>query len=215
MDKREKIARRIAREITPGMVVNLGIGLPTLVADYIPRDVECILQTENGILGVGPSPAPEQADKDYFNAGGALVTLRPGACFLESAACFGLMRGGHLDLTVLGALEVDEQGSLANWLIPGKWVPGMGGAMDLVYGSRRVILAMEHVGRQGQLKLRRRCTLPLTAVGAVHRIVTDLAVIDVTPDGFLLHEVADGVTPDDVQRVTEAELRVAGDLGVF
>jgi 3-oxoacid CoA-transferase subunit B len=209
---KEKIARRVAQEMRDGFYANLGVGTPTMVANYIPKGMEVLLEAENGMLGIGPSPFEGEEDPDLINAGKETVTALPGSSFFSSADSFGMIRGGHVDLTVLGAMEVDEKGNLANWTVPGKKLMGMGGAMDLVAGAKRVIIAMEHTSKDGKPKIRKTCTLPLTGLEVVNMIVTELAVIDVTPEGLVLREVAPGVTAEAVQKVTEAKLRIAKDL---
>ncbi len=210
MDAKNIIAKRVAREFKDGDVANLGIGIPTLVSNYIPEDVHIILQAENGFLGAGPSPAADQIDKDVVNAGGQPASIKPGGCTFDSSFSFSLIRGGHLDATVLGAMEVDEEGNLANWWIPGKMMAGMGGAMDLVVGAKRVIVAMEHTAK-GQPKILRKCRLPLTAVGEVDLIVTEMAVFGYQPRLTLL-ELAPGVAVEDVRKATEADFAVSPDL---
>ncbi|GMB00382.1 3-oxoacid CoA-transferase subunit B [Pelosinus sp. IPA-1] len=216
MDKRTRIAIRVAKELHDGDVVNLGIGMPTLVANYLPSGVSIILHSENGFLGIGPEPQKGSEDKDLVNAGGKPVTIQENGCCFDSAMSFAIIRGGHVDTTVLGALEVDEQGNLANWMVPGKRISGMGGAMDLVVGAKKIIIAMEHINKDGSPKIVKKCSLPLTAQAEVDLIVTDMAVIAVRPDGLHLIEIAEDTTLEEVVAATGGQLFYSnGNIGTF
>lgn len=208
---REQIAKRISEEVQDGYTVNLGIGIPTLVANYIPSTKTVMLQSENGLLGMGPFPTEDEIDPDLINAGKQTITTLPGASFFSSADSFAMIRGGHIDLTVLGAMEVDQEGSIANWMVPGKMVKGMGGAMDLVAGAKNVIVAMQHTDKEGNSKLRTKCTLPLTGVKCIRKIVSDFGVIEITNDGFVLKEYAPDMTAEQVIKATEGKIKIAPD----
>jgi 3-oxoacid CoA-transferase subunit B len=212
MNTREKIARRAEKEIESGFYVNLGIGIPTMVANYISDNKQVVLQSENGLLGIGPFPEESEVDPDLINAGKETVTAISGASYFDSAESFGMIRGGHIDIAILGGMEVSEKGDLANWMIPGKMIKGMGGAMDLVHGAKKIIVIMDHVNKAGESKILKECKLPLTGKGVVQRIITDRAVMDVTENGLVLVETAEGFTAEDIQNCTEAKLAVSNAL---
>lgn len=215
MNSKEFIARRVAKELKDGDVVNLGIGLPTMVANFVPENVQITFQSENGFLGLGPAPEEGKEDKDLTNAGGQPVTMKNGGIYFDSATSFSIIRGGHVDATVLGALQVDQQGNLANWMVPGKMIPGMGGAMDLVTGAKKVIVATEHCTKKGGYKIFKKCVFPLTGAGVVNIIVTELALMEFTEEGLVLKEIAPGVTVKEVIEKTEADLIIRDDIKVM
>jgi len=208
---REQIAQRISKEVQPGFVVNLGIGIPSLVANYVPESLGVMFQSENGLLGVGPFPTEAEVDPDLINAGKQTITAVKGASYFSSADSFAMIRGGHVNLTILGAMQVDQEGNIANWMIPGKMVKGMGGAMDLVAGARRVIVAMQHADKDGNSKLLKKCNLPLTGLRCIHQVVTDFGVLDITKDGFILREFAPDLSPEKVVKATEGSILIAPD----